>query len=230
MDHLNEIIFWGNNLKSYMIAAAIIVLAVIVFQILKSFAKRRIRQGTEKTDSRVGDLIYRTIRFGILPLLYIIVIYIAVNTLSLSDFLQKAIRVAMAIVTVFFVVRILTMAIKSILGYYLEKGGKKESQNAMRGVLIIIQVILWVFGLVYLLGNLGYDIGTILAGMGIGGIAIALAAQNILADVFAYFSILFDRPFEVGEFLIVGSELGTVTNIGIKTTRIASLSGEEISY
>src|SRR5699024_10589866 len=146
-------------------------------------------------------------------------------------FMKKAIDVAMAVVTVFFVVRILIMAIQTILEYYLEQKGRKETKNAMAGVLLIIQIVLWTFGLVFLLGNLGYGVGSILAGLGIGGIAVALAAQNILADIFAYFSILFDKPYEVGDFLIMGSgELGTVTHIGIKTTRIQSLSGEEMIY
>lgn len=93
-----------------------------------------------------------------------------------------------------------------------------------------MKVVLWIFGLVFLLWNLGYDIKKLLAGVGIGGIVIALAAQNILSDVFAYFAILFDRSFDVGEFLVIGDESGTVSHIGVKTTPIQSLSVEELSY
>ncbi len=81
-----------------------------------------------------------------------------------------------------------------------------------------------------LLDNLGYQITTLIAGLGIGGIAIAFAVQNILVDVFASFSIMIDKPFMVGDFIIVGDLLGTVEYIGIKTTRVRSLSGEQLVF
>jgi len=76
--------------------------------------------------------------------------------------------------------------------------------------------------------NLGYDITALIAGLGIGGIAIAFALQGILSDVFASFSIYFDKPFKTGDFIIVGEEMGTVKNIGLKSTRIQTLEGEEL--
>ena len=76
--------------------------------------------------------------------------------------------------------------------------------------------------------NLGYDVTTIIAGLGIGGIAIALAAQNILGDLFNYFVIFFDRPFEIGDFIVIDDKKGNVEHIGIKTTRLKSLSGEQL--
>lgn len=81
-----------------------------------------------------------------------------------------------------------------------------------------------------LLDNLGFKISTVIAGLGIGGIAVALAAQAVLGDLFSYFSILFDRPFKIGDFLIVGDHLGAVEHIGIKTTRLRSLSGEQLIF
>ena len=94
--------------------------------------------------------------------------------------------------------------------------------------MIIINVVIWALGIVFVIDNLVGDVTTIIAGLGIGGIAIALAAQNILGDLFNYFVILFDRPFEVGDFIIVDDKLGAVEYIGIKTTRIRSLSGEQL--
>ncbi len=81
-----------------------------------------------------------------------------------------------------------------------------------------------------MLDNLGFKISAVIAGLGIGGIAVALAAQAILGDLFSYFAILFDRPFEVGDFIILGEYLGTIEHIGIKTTRIRSLSGEQLVF
>jgi len=99
----------------------------------------------------------------------------------------------------------------------------------INGITLIFNFIIWVVGFVFLLDNLGFEISAVIAGLGIGGIAIALAAQAILGDLFSYFVIFFDRPFEIGDFVNLGGEfVGTIEYIGIKTTRIRSLSGEQI--
>ena len=81
-----------------------------------------------------------------------------------------------------------------------------------------------------MLDNLGFRISTVVAGLGIGGIAVALAAQAILGDLFAYFTILFDRPFEIGDSIVVGDHSGTIERFGIKTTRIAGLGESRSSW
>ena len=75
---------------------------------------------------------------------------------------------------------------------------------------------------------MGFDISALVASLGIGGVAIALASQGVLQDLFSYFSILLDRPVQIGDFIIVGDFVGTVEHIGIKTTRMRSLSGEQL--
>jgi small-conductance mechanosensitive channel len=91
-------------------------------------------------------------------------------------------------------------------------------------------VALWAVLLLMILDNLGFNITTLVASLGIGGIAVALAVQNILGDIFASLSIAMDKPFVIGDFIIVGEQLGTVEYIGLKTTRIRSLSGEQIVF
>jgi small-conductance mechanosensitive channel len=103
-----------------------------------------------------------------------------------------------------------------------------EKLNQLGGLMMIVNVIIWVLGILFLLSNLQYDVTAIIAGLGIGGIAIALAAQNILGDLFNYFVIFFDRPFEVGDAITVDDKTGTIEYIGLKTTRIRSLSGEQL--
>ncbi len=97
------------------------------------------------------------------------------------------------------------------------------------GVLgFIARVVIWALVALLLLDNLGVDVTTLVAGLGIGGVAVALAVQNILGDLFASLSITFDKPFVEGDFLIIGEFLGSVEYIGIKSTRLRSLSGEQI--
>jgi small-conductance mechanosensitive channel len=90
--------------------------------------------------------------------------------------------------------------------------------------------VLWTIGLIAIFHNLGFDVTAIIAGLGVGGIAIALAAQTILGDLFNYFVILFDQPFEPGDFIVVDEKMGTIEHIGLKTTRIRSLQGEQIIF
>ena len=92
------------------------------------------------------------------------------------------------------------------------------------------RIVLWSVVLLMILDNLGVNITALVASLGIGGIAVALAVQNILGDIFASLSIALDRPFAIGDFIVVGDVLGTVEYIGLKTTRIRSLSGEQIVF
>jgi small-conductance mechanosensitive channel len=92
----------------------------------------------------------------------------------------------------------------------------------------VVRVLIWALVALLTLDNLGIDVTALVAGLGIGGIAVALAVQNILGDLFASLSITFDKPFVVGDFLIVDDFLGSVEYIGIKSTRLRSLSGEQI--
>jgi small-conductance mechanosensitive channel len=104
----------------------------------------------------------------------------------------------------------------------------KAIANALHLIQLFARVVVWSIALLLILNNLGFDVTALVAGLGIGGIAIALAAQNILGDLFASLAIVLDQPFVVGDFVIVGSQMGTIERIGIKTTRIRSLSGEEL--
>ena len=90
------------------------------------------------------------------------------------------------------------------------------------------QLLVWAVLLLFFLGNVGVNVTAFVASLGIGGVAVALALQNVLGDLFASAAIGLDKPFEVGQFIAFGDELGTVTHVGVKTTRIRSLSGEEL--
>jgi small-conductance mechanosensitive channel len=94
----------------------------------------------------------------------------------------------------------------------------------------VMRLVVWVAVLLVLLDNLGVNITTLIAGLGVGGIAVALAAQNVLGDLFASLSIVLDKPFVVGDFIAVGEFLGSVEHVGLKTTRLRSLSGEQLVF
>jgi small-conductance mechanosensitive channel len=93
-----------------------------------------------------------------------------------------------------------------------------------------VSVVVWSIVLLVVLDNLGVKVTTLLAGLGVGGIAVALALQNVLGDVFASLSIILDKPFVIGDYITIGEHQGTVQAIGLKSTRMRSLSGEELIF
>jgi small-conductance mechanosensitive channel len=107
-------------------------------------------------------------------------------------------------------------------------GEETVLSNAMGIVGWLVNLAIWSFAFLIILSNLGVDVTALIAGLGIGGIAIGLAAQGIVADLFAALSILFDRPFVKGDFVVIGALTGEIEEIGLKTTRIRALTGEQI--
>ncbi|MDT8298524.1 MAG: mechanosensitive ion channel family protein, partial [Spirochaetaceae bacterium] len=174
-----------------------------------------------------GDWGLRLIKNFAFPILIIAGFYIATTFLELDGSIERIVSgffmVLFSLVTIkFFVIGINTFFKKAT------EGEQHANLSRYRPLRSIIVIAIWVVGMLFLLANLGFDITTIVAGLGIGGIAVALAAQALLGDLFSYFVIVFDKPFELGDFLIIGDILGSVEKIGIKTTRIRSISGEQI--
>lgn len=117
-----------------------------------------------------------------------------------------------------------------LLRWARARAGQSGAPAAMAAIGFVSRLVLWSVVLLLALDNLGLKVTALLAGLGVGGIAVALAVQNILGDLFSSFSILLDRPFEHGDFIVVGDLMGTVEQIGLKTTRVRSLFGEEIVF
>ena len=124
------------------------------------------------------------------------------------------------------------IATQILIDYVVRKKmGEEEDVAAENAINILGKLskwILWSVGLLLILSNLGINVTSLIAGLGIGGIAIALALQNTLSELFSSFSIYFDKPFIPGDFIVVGDKKGTVEKIGIKTTRLKALQGEEL--
>ncbi len=102
------------------------------------------------------------------------------------------------------------------------------SVTTMSALAFLAKLVLWTIAFLLVLDNMGVDVTALIAGLGVGGIAVALAAQNVLGDLFASLSIVLDKPFVLGDFIVVGDYMGTVEHIGLKTTRVRSLSGEQL--
>ena len=231
---MNEVLaqeYYGNTVQQYAIALSIIIGGIVLVRLFRKRMLSQIRKWTEKTETKLDDYIIDGIeKFG-LPILVFVAIYSGLSYLTFTEKADKFIDNSMVVVITIYVIRLLSSFIRLTLESFISnQEGGQEKLKQLNGIMLIINVIIWAVGLLFLFDNLGYNVTTIIAGLGIGGIAIALAAQNILGDLFNYFVIFFDRPFEVGDFITVDDKKGTVEHIGIKTTRLLSVNGEQLAF
>lgn len=221
--------YWGNPVQDYLIAAAIVVVGLLLIRVFKRVLLQRLAVWATKSETRFDNLIVRGVeRFG-LPVLTFSILYWAIHSLTLSGRVEKIVNTAAIVVIAYFIIRLISTLIQNLITASVRKQENGEVKiKQIGGLMIIINLVIWILGCVFLLDNLGYNVTTILTGVGIGGIAVALAAQNIMGDLFNYFVIFFDKPFEVGDAINVDDKNGTIEYIGLKTTRLRSLTGEQV--
>lgn len=226
MDTVWSRVYWGNSLQQWVTAVGIFLVLIVAARILKTIVFKRIKKFSEKTASTLDDFIVHLLQVSIMPLLYVLAFYFGVRYLILPSQAERLIHAAFITVTTYFIIHGISHLFSYLISRFTKGDGTQEKQA--KGILLIVKIFLWLGGVVFLLDNLGYNITTIVTGLGIGGIAIALAAQAVLADLFSYLVIFFDKPFEAGDFIVVGDKSGTVEYIGIKTTRLRTLAGEQL--
>ena len=222
--------YLNNQVVDYLIALGILVGGIFILKILQTFILRRLKRWTKRTATRLDDALVRIFEGTLIPVLYLGTFYLAIANLTLHPILKQTIDVLAVMIGTILGIRFFISLAEYFLRIYgiTHQTGHPELEQSINSLIPAIRTAVWAIGLIFLLDNLGFDISAVVATLGIGGVAIALASQGILQDLFSYFSILFDRPFELGDFIIVGDFIGTVEHVGIKTTRLKSLSGEGI--
>ena len=221
--------YFGNHVANYLVFLAILAAGFVGVALFRRVVLWRLRRWTETTVTKIDDFLIDIFRKMLVPLAYYGVFYMAAGNLNLPRFLERGLEVTGIFLLTVLVAQFLIASAKFSIRSYSEVGDKNTARGrALKGFMTLIRVVVWGLASVFLLDNLGFRINTVIAGLGIGGIAVALAAQNILGDLFAYFTIMFDRPFEIGDFIIFGEYMGVIEHLGVKTTRISSLGGEQI--
>ncbi len=218
----------GNTLKDFGFAVLAFLLFLVIFKMLQVVIIHRLKKIAEKTPTDIDDTLVDIANTLRPPFYSFLAFYLAVQLLSLEAFVQKFINALLIV----WVTAQVVIAVQILIDYLAAKNLRQEedkgSRAAVGAIKVLAKTLIWAAGLLMILSNLGVNITSLVAGLGIGGIAVALALQNILADLFSSFSIYFDKPFQLGDFIIVGEHMGVVEKIGIKTTRLRALQGEEI--
>lgn len=223
----------SNNTPEDWMAALLAVVGVLFFLLIfRRAVLHYLRAYARKTQMTLDDLLATTLLATSPLLLSPLALYAG------SVWLTLPLRLERLIVHISIVVLLIQAALwgnKLILSWIAQSMRKKQQQDAAAATTLsfigfLARLMLWAILFLLTLDNLGFNISALLAGLGIGGVAVALAAQNILGDLFSSLSIVLDKPFVLGDFIIVGDHMGTVEHIGIKTTRIRSLGGEQIIF
>jgi small-conductance mechanosensitive channel len=226
----NQTIF-NNRLWDYLVLVIVLLLGLIIIKFFKRYLLKHLKAWSAKTTTNIDDFAIRTLEKKLFPLLYYSLIYFGLNGLKLDVLIKRSINILGVALLLYYSVRFALDTISYIMEYVWAKKEVDESRKgALNGVVLVFKVMVWGLTVIIFLDNLGVKVSGIVAGLGIGGVAVALAAQAILGDLFSYFTIFFDRPFEIGDFIITGEFLGTVEHIGVKTTRLRSLSGEQLIF
>jgi small-conductance mechanosensitive channel len=225
-DKILHTIYFNNTIQDYLIFLFIAFLGVIGLRVLRKIVQAKLSH----TNLLFGQY-YLKIESNLYALVLLLIVYTAFHWLTLPKKMQAFTGYAFTVAFCFLIIRLLSASIKNaIYSYLASHDGTAEKIKQVTGIVLILNGILWTIGLIFLFDNFGFNVTAILTGLGVGGIAIALAAQTILGDIFNYFVIFFDRPFEVGDFIVVDDKLGVVEYIGLKTTRLKSLQGEQIVF
>ncbi len=220
--------FFGNTFLDYFYFIAIIIILSFSVFLFKYFLFRKISEKVK--EQKTFSLFLKIIDKIRSPFYVFISFYIALPTIEIPGFLDKFFWLILVFWCTYIAVISGYQVVDFFLEGYTEKKTKEGKTMMIRGLGNIGKIFLWIIAGFILLSLFGVNITALVAGMGVGGIAIAFALQNILSDLFSSFSIYFDKPFVEGDLIAVGDKWGTVEKIGIKSTRVRALQGEEIVF
>lgn len=221
---------YTNTVGEYLLTLLMIVLVVTALHLIKIYGVKHLKRIAKRTKTDLDDRLAKLLKKISFSSYLIVATYISLGTyLDVSANVYKVLEILLIIVLTHEFLTLLTAFIDLLVDKYTTRS-KRDFQNKTlkQGIKLMAAIVVWIIAIILILSNLGLEISALVASLGIGGIAVALAAQGILGDLLSSFLIYFDRPFEVGDFIIVGQDMGTVKKIGFRSSRIQALNGEEI--
>ena len=225
--------FLGNTVREYLTSAGVFVGVLLVLPIARAIILRRLKAFSERTANDLDDLLHDLLRRVVGPVVYLFTaLYFGTLFLTLPESLGLLVQSLLVIVLAIKVAQVLQRLAAYGIRKWTEQTAKEDPTSAamLKNITWVVQLMIWAATVLFIFDNLGINITAFVASLGIGGVAVALAAQSVLGDAFSSFAIFMDKPFQVGDFIIVGDLLGTVEQVGFKTTRIRSLGGEQLIF
>lgn len=225
-------IFWGNTLRAWLLAVLVALAAYAALRFIRSRVMRQFLAISQRTQTGIDDITYEVLEKTRSFFLIFVSLYAGSRVLALGPTVGRAIQIIAVVVITIQAAYWGEATIRAVMSRRIREtlGTDAASVTTLHAIGFLSRLVLWTTLLLLALANLGVKIVPLLAGLGVGGIAVALAVQNVLGDLFASLAIVLDKPFVVGDFITVGDMMGTVERVGLKTTRVRSLSGEQLIF
>ena len=223
-----DTVFLGNTIATYTLSLVIFILGLATFALIQHAVLSWIGAIAKRTKTDIDDAFVKIVRSFRPPFYLFLAFWLALRPLEITGIADNVVTAILLLWVIYQAVIVVGIVVEEVVFHHLTKERDENTKSALHLLTSIAKGVMWVLGILLVLSNFGIDVTSLVAGAGIVGIAVAFALQGILSDLFSSFSLYFDKPFKIGDFIIVGDTMGVVKHIGIKSTRIRSLSGEEV--
>ena len=233
MQSFLSLTFYGNTMSQWAIALGIAVGALLVGKTLYWITSGIVRRAARKTATEFDDLLVDTFDEPVVVIVTVLGFWVAVLTLTLpqatQDFLWNAIQAALVLAVAWTLARLWEAFVGGVLLPLTAKSDSDLDDQLLPIARRAGKSAIWILGIIVALNNAGYDVAALIAGLGIGGIALAMAAKDTVANVFGGFTIFTDRPFSLNDRIVISGIDGVVSEIGVRSTRLRTMAGREVT-
>ncbi len=224
---------YNNTLYDWIFSLSIIVASVVFARLIYWLISKILKRYTEKTDTDIDDLIIKRIDAPIALGVILIGIRYALKLLEFPKLVNGYVHRGFVLMVALTVTWLLTRIVRGFIEYYFRHNvegadGKSDRQIVMMAKRASV-ILIWALGIVVGLNNAGFDVGALIAGLGIGGLALALAAQDTVKNIIGGLVVFIDKPFYIGDVIRIKEIEGTVVYTGIRSTRIRTGAGRVIT-
>ncbi len=230
---MKNIILWNNNLLDILISLAIIVGGFFVAKLIYLIFTKVFGKLAAKTESELDDLIVDKFRAPFMFAAILASIWYAIQRLNITEHVETSVgKIYTVLVVINFTwafSRLFSAILQNVLNKFSQKNDAKMNNNMVDILQRSVTYVVWALGILVAMHNVGIEIGTLIAGLGIGGVAVALAAQDTIKNLFGGFMLFFDRPFNLGDRIMFSGIDGYVMNIGLRSLRIRQLDGRIVT-
>lgn len=221
---------YNNEVQEILISLAFILGAIVLGRLVRWFAEKILPKLTAKTETQLDDVLVEVLKAPMLFALTLVGFWIGIKRLSMPvnamAMIADIYKFLLVISATWFISRAVSTFINVILKEKVNDESSRMDEHALSLIKKVSSFVIWSIGVITALNNAGVDVGALIAGLGIGGVAIALAAQDTAKNIFAGMMILFDRPFKIGELITIDGTTGYVEDMGIRSTKLRTYSGQ----
>jgi MscS family membrane protein len=225
--------FYGNKIENWLISFGILIGGIIVAKITYWIIGKYIKRITEKTESKLDDLLIDKLEEPVVYAIGILGFYWGFHRLHFGEgvdkFFEHVFTIVFTLNVTWLIVRTVDAIVEEYVMPFVERSESDLDDQLMPLLRKVFKLILWCMGIIIGLNNAGFDVAALIAGLGIGGLALALAAQDTVKNIFGGIMVYLDKPFKIGDRIVISGHEGFVEEIGIRSTRIRTLEGRQIT-